>query len=114
MSKASLGAGNVEVKLDGQTVTLRPSLAAAQAISRREGGIMATVQAIARFDFDALSYVIAHGLGQSQAETAEKVWTTGISALAPKAIEFCTILANGGRPVGKTAGGEEAGDPPNA
>ena len=40
------------ITLDGETVTLRPTLGAAQAISRREGGIMNTVQAIARFDLD--------------------------------------------------------------
>lgn len=111
MAKTSLGAGNVEIKLDGETAVLRPSLGAAQAISRRDGGIMAMVNAITRFDLDALSFVVAQGLGKEQKEVTEKVWRTGISTLAPAAIKYCTILANGGRPADDSEGGEGDADP---
>lgn len=109
MSKAQLGAGNVEIELDGETVTLRPSLKAAQGISRMSGGIVAAVEALTKFDLDMLTGVIALGLGKEPKDVAEAVWSTGASELAPKAIEFCTIIANGGRP---TSGGSGEGTPP--
>lgn len=108
MAKASLGAGNVEIELDGESVTLRPSLKAAQGISRLHGGIVNAVDSLTRFDLDTLTAVIALGLGKEPKEIAEEVWRTGASVLAPKAIEFVTIVANGGRPV---SGGEGTADP---
>ncbi len=114
MAKPSttLGAGNVAIILDGESLALRPSLAAALAISRKEGGIMSTVQACTRFDLDAIAFVVAQGLGRPQSEVAELIWQEGIAKIAPSAIHFCTILANGGRPLGDT-GGEAKGNPPN-
>jgi hypothetical protein len=108
MTKASLGAGNVEITLDGETAVLKPTLLAAQTISRQAGGIIAAVEAAAKFDVDAVTGVIALGLGRKPTEVAEAVWSTGIADLAPKAIEFLTILANGGR---RANGGEEKANP---
>lgn len=108
MSKASLGAGDIQIELDGETVTLRPTLRAAQAISRMSGGFVATVEALTKFDLDMLTAVIALGLGKEPKDIAEGVWRTGVSNLAPKAITFVTIIANGGRPAD---GGEGSSDP---
>lgn len=110
MAKTKLGAGNVEIELDGESVVLRPTLKAAQTISRQAGGIMGAVQSISRFDVDVLTTVIALGLGRDVKDTAEPVWRTGVSTLAPKAIQFLTVLANGGRPP-EEGGGEEEADP---
>lgn len=101
MSKAQLGAGNVEIELAGETVTLRPSLKAAQAISRLDGGIVGAIERAARFDIDLITACVAHGVGQSVKEVEEAVFTTGLTVLAPPVMEFLSRLANGGRPSAK-------------
>lgn len=113
MSKTHIGAGNVEIELDGEIVTLRPTLKAAQNISRAKGGIMAAVEAVGRFDFDVMVTVIALGIGAEGKEARElpdKVWSTGMADLVQPVINFLTILANGGRPV-QDNGGEGDADP---
>jgi hypothetical protein len=113
MTKTSIGAGNVTITLDGEEAVLRPSLKAAQTISKQSGGIIAAVQAVGRFDFETIVAVIALGLGVSQARDvqslAEKVYATGITDLVEPVTRFLTIVANGGRPV--EVGGEGPQDP---
>lgn len=113
MSKATLGAGNVDITLDGETVTLRPTLRAAQTISKQSGGIMSAVQAVGRFDLEVMTSVIALGLNVTTpreiSDLAEKVWSTGMADLVEPVTRYLTILANGGRPV--ESGGEGAPDP---
>lgn len=109
MSKATLGAGNVDIELDGETVTLRPTLKAAQTISRQAGGIVKAIEAIGKFDLDAMVGVIQLGLNLSNkdaANLAEKVWATGMAELSGPVINYLSILANGGRPISSTEGGE--------
>lgn len=114
MSNATLGAGNVAIILDGEDAVLRPSLKAAQTISKQSGGIIAAVQAVGRFDFETIVAVIALGLGVSQAREvqslAEKVYSTGLTDLVEPVTKFLTIIANGGRPI-ETTGGEGEPDP---
>lgn len=110
----SIGSGNVTITLDGEDVVLKPSLKAAQTISKTSGGIISAVQAVGRFDFETMVTVIALGLGKTGTrdvqELAEKVYTTGVTELVEPVTKFLTIIANGGRPV-ETAGGEEEQDP---
>lgn len=115
-SKARLGAGNVEIELDGDTVVLRPSLRAAQAISRANGGVMEAVAKVQRFDLDTITSVIALGMGSTGTnrreleDLAEKVYDTGVMDLAAPVIKFLSIIANGGRPADEN-GGEGGADP---
>lgn len=116
MTTAKLGAGNVTIHLDGEDVVLRPTLKAAQNISRAKGGIMAMVEAVSRFDLDAMVTVIAQGIGaegREARELPERVFTSGQADLVAPLINFLSILANGGRPVDETAGGEGQADPRN-
>lgn len=105
MADTTLGAGNVDITLDGEAVTLRPTLRAAQTISKQAGGILAAVQAVGRFDFDTVVSVVALGLNKTtprdQQDIAEKVYETGLSDLVEPVTNFLAILANGGRPVMK-------------
>lgn len=113
MAKTHIGAGNVEIELDGEVVVLRPNLKAAQNISRAKGGIMAAVEAVGRFDFDVMVNVIGLGIGaegKDARELPEKVYATGMADLVAPVINYLTILANGGRPV-QAAGGEGDEDP---
>ena len=113
MSKATLGAGDVQITLAGEAATLRPNLRAAQTISRSAGGIVGAMQSVGKFDLDVIASVVALGLGKVKPadlnEVAEQCYATGLADLVPKVTEYLTILANGGRPV--TAGGDE--NPPN-
>lgn len=110
----TLGAGNVDLVLEGETVTLRPTLRAAQVLSKQSGGLMAAVQAVAKFDIEVMVSVIALGLSVTNPRDvnalAEKVWATGMTELVEPVTNFLTILANGGRPFEKT-GGEGKPDP---
>lgn len=110
-SKAKLGAGNVEITLDGSTETLRPSLRAAQQLSRRSGGFTDLVGQVAKFDLDAVTDVVALGLGRQPKEVAEGVYATGVAKLSGPVIEFIGILANGGRRPEESEGGEGEADP---
>lgn len=110
-NKAKIGAGNVEIELDGETVTLKPTLRAAQTISRQAGGIMAAVERIGKFDLDVLTQVVALGLGREPKDVADAVWRTGMADLSAPVINFLSVLANGGRPIQQDEGGEGADDP---
>ena len=113
MTKTHIGAGNVEIELNGEAVTLRPTLKAAQNISRAKGGIASAIEAVGRFDFDVMVTVIALGLGaegKDARELPDKVFSTGMADLVAPVISYLTILANGGRPVQET-GGEGEADP---
>lgn len=110
MAKPSIGAGNVAITLDDEEVVLKPTLKAAQAISRQNGGIMSAVERVTRFDLEAITSVVALGLGREAKDVAEAVWRTGCSTLAPHVIKYLGMLANGGRPAD---GGEGDADPRN-
>jgi hypothetical protein len=112
MEKATLGAGNVLITLDGEEATLRPTLKAAQTLSRRADGLIGAIERVSRFDLDVITAVVALGLDRPEKDIAEAVWSTGASSLAPTAIKFLGILANGGRPA-DGSGGEGGADPRN-
>lgn len=112
-SKPRLGAGNVDITLDGEAVTLKPTLKAAQTLSRQTDGLMGAIERVTRFDLDTITSVVALGSGREVKDVADAVWRTGVSDLAPAAIKFLGILANGGRPA-DGSGGEEDADPRTA
>jgi len=114
VSKATLGAGDVQIVLDGETVTLRPSLKAALTISREAGGIMGAFRGLSDLNLDTVTGIIAVGLGKKPAEIEEAVWRTGIASLVPGCTKFVSIIANGGRPADEGDGGSEKGNPQSA
>jgi len=112
--KSRLGIGNVEITLGGQDYVLRPTLNAAQQLSRLNGGIRGTIDAVARMDFDVVVRVITLGLGPQSGrpgllkdkDIPELVWSSGLTddsgALLARCIEYLHVLANGGRPINKS------------
>jgi hypothetical protein len=110
VSEARLGIGNVDLKLDGEDVTLRPSLKAAQAISRQSGGIRGALKAIAELDFDTITYIIAVGLGKKPSDIEDAVYRTGLPDLVDPVNTFVAVIASGGR----IKGGEEKANPPKS
>lgn len=110
-AKARLGAGNVEIELDGEPIVLKPTLKAAQTLSRQADGLLGAVQRVSRFDLDTITQVIALGSGQKVTEVADAVWRTGVTELAEPVIRYISVLSNGGRPVDESGGGEGDADP---
>jgi hypothetical protein len=100
-NEARLGAGNVEIELDGQIVTLKPSLRAIQILSRQYGGLVTAIDAVGKYDFNAIEQAISVGLNVNQKESRElpdKIFRTGLTNLAGPVISYLSILSNGGRP----------------
>ncbi len=115
MTKAKLGAGNVEIAIGGNTFVLKPNLKAAQTISRQSGGIRAAIQSVSNFDIDVITSVVGLGLGwDAKAQTAlpDMVYETGVGSLVVPVTRYLVILANGGRPAGEDEGGEGDENPP--
>lgn len=111
--KTHIGAGNVEIELDGETCTLKPSLQACQALSRMRGGINNTVRAVGDLDFDAMVTVIGLGLGLSGKELKdlpEKVYETGLPELSGPLIRYLSNVANGGKPFDNGGSDEDQGN----
>jgi len=105
-----LGSGDVIIMLDDQEYTLKPTLRASQAISRRFGGLVKAVEQIQSFDTDAIVTVVAAALSinnpRELQDMAEKIFNEGVNSVAPKVIEYLGVLTNGGRPL--DMGGEES------
>lgn len=110
MSKAEIGAGDVVVELDGHTITLKPTLKAAMALSRVNGGLTALVGKCLAYDFDAIHKIIADGSGINSKDLPDLIFRTGLIELAPPCIRFIHILCNGGRPLTEKEG--DSGDAP--
>lgn len=109
--KAKLGAGNVEIELDGEAKTLKPTLRAARTISRTFGGFQKAIEAIGAMDLEASIAVVMAGVNAKPAEgdeIAEAVFATGLPDLVEPLILYLTNLANGGRPL---SGGSEEENP---
>lgn len=110
-NKTRMGAGDVVITLGGVDYTLRPTLNAAQIISRQSGGIRGAIDSILRMDMDVIAKVVTLGLGPQQAKNiknlAEAIWEAGLTddtgAIIAKCVEYLHVLANGGRPVSQEA-----------
>ena len=102
--KPTPGAGDVEIELDGETVTLKPTLEACQTISRAGGGLYGQgtlTDRIARADFDAMAAVIRAGLGLTGNAVKGldgQIYRTGLVNLIGPLTRFVMIVGNGGRP----------------
>jgi hypothetical protein len=101
---AQLNEGDVEITLNGQTLVLRPTLRAMNAISSSNGGLNKVRQMLVDQEFSTVVSVIMHGAnlaGQRDAkELPEAVYRNGLDApLLVSLINYVAILANGGKPL---------------
>ena len=97
MSKLNNG---VDVVLDGETYTLKPSLKAATAICRQYGGYLGAMQAIASSDINAFLYIGQQGISKksiSSADLDEAIYGEGIGKLLDPFLRYLRILQNGGK-----------------
>ena len=94
------GSGDITFVLDGEEVTLKPTLRACIGISRMDDSPMATVDKIVRLNFDTITQVLAFGLGIGPGQKLqEQIYRTGVINLTRHAINFVNVVNNGGRPV---------------
>jgi hypothetical protein len=102
--KPQIGAGDVEIELDGETVTLQCTLGAAMALTRAPGGIYGTgsvAERLLRCDIDTMCMVIRAGLGLGPSavkDLPEKVFRTGLITMRGSLAIYIGRVANGGRP----------------
>jgi hypothetical protein len=116
-TEPAIGAGDIPIKLGDDELVLRPTLGAAQFLSRQGGGLMGAVQRCGQYDMDTVVLVIAQGLGlgTGSKDLPAKIFEAGMHAMVPKAIRFLNTLSNGGRPPSDDgdagAEGEDETDP---
>lgn len=100
MSLPELGAGDVEIQLNGVTKTLRCSYGAAVTLSRYAGGLSALQQQIMGQNIEAIGVTIAAGLGvEFTSEFAEQVYQNGLWDVFVPCGTYVGNLSNGGRPL---------------
>ncbi|WP_342640938.1 hypothetical protein [Rhodoligotrophos ferricapiens] len=88
----------VEIELDGERITLRPTLEAAMLVDTQFGGYTAAFQALLNHSLSAAITIISAGSGRSvNNDLRAKVYQHGVRNLVGPLSRFVTILANGGR-----------------
>lgn len=100
MSK-NMNVGEVELDLAGETVVLRPTLRAAQAINRKFGSLADALRQVAALNLEAYTEIVKAGSGAKEAEQRdlpEKVFRAGVTRLSGPIAEYLSLLLNGGRP----------------
>ncbi|WP_430436865.1 hypothetical protein [Oceanibaculum nanhaiense] len=105
--------GEVEIELDGETVTLKPTYGATTRIEKRFGGWQGAVQAAAAVNTETLAFIVQQGLGLKDSDyprLREAVWRSGAMDLTGPVIRYLRILANGGKPLDED-GDSTAEDP---
>jgi hypothetical protein len=113
-SAADIKKARIEIELDGEPVTLIPSPDAIITLSRAYDGFKPLLDAIGRFNFDAISSTIVAGAGvdgKESRELVQKVAKTNIIELVPPLTAFVMILLNGGKPLADDDGEKEKSDP---
>lgn len=111
MAGSKHAAGVVDLMVDGTTYTLRPSLRAAQALSRAYGGFAPLLDRLRQMDLDAYSAVIVQGAGLERREARdvpEAIYSAGMADIMVPCVEFVAILANGGKPLADDDDGDDA------
>lgn len=103
MTKSKLHApktADVKLILDGEELTLKPTLDACLGISRLHNSPMITAGKITDMDFDTILHVLALGIGvQPDRKLQDRLFKSGLLDIRTPLIEFIHVVNNGGRPV---------------
>lgn len=92
----------VEITLGGKVHQLKPSRRVIQTLSQKYGGVLNAAEHLKGFDFDAACLVLALGLGlnnnkKRREDFQDQVYDYGLTAAVLVAIDFLTVVSNGGR-----------------
>jgi uncharacterized protein (UPF0261 family) len=99
--------GTVDISLDGETYTLKPTLGAVRAIEAHFGGLRGASQAINALSVDGCAVIIAGGAGltgKAAEAIAEQVWQAGVLDVSVQLNAYLVALYN---PKGPDAGKEK-------
>ena len=91
-----IGDGDVPITIDGQELVLKPSYKAALALSRSEGLVLLSSRCQS-LDVDAMTKVVAEGLGRNPSDLGERIYKSGLTNVREACVLFIAALANGGR-----------------
>ena len=89
--------GTVEIKLDGETYTLLPTLGAVRAIEAYFGGLRGASQAINALSVDGCAVIIAGGAGlkgKDAEAVVEQVWQAGVLNVSVQLNAYLVALYN--------------------
>jgi hypothetical protein len=89
--------GMVDVELDGEVITMSPTLGALTKIERRFGSVRQAAEAVANMQHAAICDIITFGAGldkASQKELPEAVFQAGLVNVAGAAGEYLAKLLN--------------------
>ncbi len=92
-----MNVGEVEIKLDGKTETLRSSLGAFKKVNAA-GGYTNVINKLLGYDFDYYVTVISAGLNKKPADVEEAIYKAGLPNLLGDLTKYVGYLANGGKP----------------
>jgi hypothetical protein len=114
--KPEPGAGDVPITLDGEELSLVPTLEACRQISKLAGDSLAqAIARINRLDFEFVVEIVALGLNatspQLKKEVAEKIYKQGLISVAADCILYVRTIMNGGRRPDLEEAGDDAEDP---
>lgn len=90
----------LKIVLGDDEFDLVPSLKAATAISNRFNGFQNALNAVQAADLASVQYVLRQGISLKRVSSEtlnEAVWSNGIFKSMKPALEFITLLMNGGR-----------------
>jgi hypothetical protein len=108
MSK--INAGEMPVIFGDEELILKPTLRAMTAINRQYGGLAKARQELVAENFDAIVFVLRHGLNLSDKDARglpDRVYENGITAeLLIPLIKYVAVLGNGGKPLPDEPGNE--------
>lgn len=93
--------------LDGETVTLAPTLFAAISICKHFGGFPNALDKVSNLDIESYAAVVRAGLGYKTDKEAlgllDKVYASGVVNLRLAMQEYLLVLAHGGKPLAPAA-----------
>lgn len=87
----------VEITLGDEKVHLRYTLGAAKRVNQYFGNFMNANQRIEGFDLEAITVIVAAGLGKPPKDVEEDVYAAGQLNLHRSVKTYLNLLANGGR-----------------
>lgn len=89
--------GTVDITLDGETYTLKPTLGAVRTIEAHFGGLRGASQALNALSIDGCAVIIAGGAGltgKAAEAVAEQVWQEGVLEVATQLNAYLVALYN--------------------
>ncbi|WP_427023041.1 hypothetical protein ACP4J4_10390 [Aureimonas ureilytica] len=96
---------DVEITLGGETYNLRPTLKAANAVSRQYGGFVGAFNALQMLNLEVATFIVRTGTNMKKADGGsistedlnDKVWRAGVGKLTAPLARYVAILQNGGK-----------------